>query len=110
MKKPTSATHIEPAESRGQKRQTGVLSISSQSIKDLLDPQENGTSSTILSELSSDQEETVPFPLFGTNEERAFDLQNYALYQNAETRLGSSVPRCRCHSTHTFEFTAYRRR
>ncbi|KAH8087494.1 hypothetical protein HD553DRAFT_322969 [Filobasidium floriforme] len=95
-KQPTRETHIEPAESRGQKRQTGVLSISSQSNKDLLDPQENGTSSMILLELSRDQEETVPFPLFGTNEERAFESQNddfsaiypmsasYALLQNTE--------------------------
>ena len=96
MRLSTRETRHEPDEPRGQITQTGVLSILSQSKKDLLDPQENGTFSKILSVLSRDQEETVPFPLFGTNEERAFDLQNdefsaiypmsasYAILQNTE--------------------------
>jgi hypothetical protein len=95
-KKPTRETHIEPAESRGQRGQTGVLSISSQSSKDFLDPQENRTSSMVPSELSRGQEETVPSQLFGSNEERALELENsesfafypmsasHALLQNTE--------------------------
>jgi hypothetical protein len=87
-KKPTRETHIEPAESRGQRGQTGVLSISSQSSKDFLDPQENRTSSMVPSELSRGQEETVPSQLFGSNEERALELENsesFAFYPMSDS-------------------------